>query len=74
MASKEAILARLARLEEEIIRLRRDLEQAWGIQAQEKKLAILKGKFPELKGLTEAEIDKATRIWEKHVKKILQEL
>jgi hypothetical protein len=76
MASKEAILQRLARLEEEITQLKRDLEQAWGIslEAKTEKLVTLRGKFPELKGLTEAEIDEATRIWEKHAEKTLQEL
>ncbi len=77
MASKEAILTRLSQLEEEIAQLKRELERAWAISSGDKtskKMTTLRGRFPELRDLTEAEIDEATRIWERHAEKTFHEL
>lgn len=77
MTSKEAILERLSHLEEEIAQLKRELEQSWRMSPggkTVKKLTTLRGKFPALKALTEAEIDEATHIWERHAERTFREL
>jgi phage shock protein A len=66
MISKAALLEKLSQLEQQIAKLKRLIETAEGASKPTKsKHASLHGKFPQLKALTEADIDEATQIWEK---------
>ena len=74
MISKAALLERLSQLEEQIAQLRRQIEQGWSASKLAKsKQTFLRGKFPQLKTLTEAEIDQVTRIWDEHIESALHE-
>lgn len=75
MISKAALLEKLSWLEEQIAQLKRLIEAEWDASKPVKgRPKSLHGKFPQLKTLTEAEIDEATRIWDKQVEKALHEL
>jgi len=75
MISRTVLLEKLSQLEKQLAQLKRQIEEGWeASKPTKRKYASLRGKFPQLKALTEAQIDEATRIWDKHVEKEFHEL
>jgi hypothetical protein len=53
----------LSQLEDQLAQLKQLVGAEWGApRPTQRRLVSLRGKFPQLKALTEAELDEATRI------------
>ncbi len=76
MLTKKAILSKLAMLEKEIVLLRIQIESEWEIPEDktEEENHTLWGSFPELRAITDEEIEEAESIWSKHLEDTINEV